>query len=101
MQGIYTALLTPFDKNGNVNEKELIRLVKHNIHLGADGFYVCGSTAEALMLSVEQRKQIMKIVKDNAEDKKLIAHVGSNRRCCVGKYHIRSFCSMDHHKISF
>lgn len=77
MQGIYTALLTPFDKDGKINEKELIRLVKHNINLGADGFYVCGSTAEALMLSVGERKQIMKIVKDNAGDKKLIAHVGS------------------------
>ncbi len=77
MQGIYTALLTPFDKNGKINEKELIRLVKHNINLGVDGFYVCGSTAEALMLSVAERKQIMKIVKDSAGDKKLIAHVGS------------------------
>lgn len=77
LQGIYTALLTPFTKDGKINEKELTRLVKHNLSLGADGFYVCGSTAEALMLSVDERKYIMDVVKDSAENARLIAHVGS------------------------
>lgn len=76
LQGIYTALLTPFTKDGKINEKELTRLVKHNLNLGADGFYVCGSTAEALMLSVDERKYIMDVV-DSAENARLIAHVGS------------------------
>ena len=77
LKGIYTALLTPIDSNGKINEKELIKLVKHNLNLGADGFYVCGSTAEALMMSVEERKHIMAIVKEAAKNAKLIAHVGS------------------------
>ena len=77
LKGIYTALLTPIDANGKINEKELIKLVKHNLNLGANGFYVCGSTAEALMMSVEERKHIMTIVKEAAKDAKLIAHVGS------------------------
>ena len=77
MRGIYTALLTPFTRDGKINEKELERLVRHNLSLGADGFYVCGSTAEALMLSVEERMEIMQIVKANAKDANLIAHVGS------------------------
>ncbi len=76
MKGIYTALLTPFDRDGKINEKELIRLIQHNINLGVDGFYVCGSTAEALMLTAEERKHIMEIVKENAGNVKLIAHVG-------------------------
>lgn len=77
LKGIYTALLTPFTKDFKVNEKELVRLVRHNLSLGADGFYVCGSTAEALMLSAEERMEIMSIVKENAGNAKLIAHVGS------------------------
>lgn len=77
LQGIYTALLTPFDESGKIKEQELARLVKHNLNLGADGFYVCGSTAEAMMLTAQERKEIMKIVKENAGDAKLIAHVGS------------------------
>ena len=77
LKGIYTALLTPFTSDGRINEKELKRLVQHNLSLGVDGFYVCGSTGEALMLSAEERMVIMSIVKENAKDANLIAHVGS------------------------
>lgn len=77
LRGIYTALLTPFDEKGRINEEELAKLVRHNLNLGADGFYVCGSTGEALMLNVSERRQIMKIVRENAEDANLIAHIGS------------------------
>jgi len=77
LKGIYTALLTPFDKNNKINEKALEQLVKHNVKLGVTGFYVGGSTAEAFLMSKDERKQVMEIVKSVAPDKKLIAHVGS------------------------
>lgn len=76
-KGIYTALLTPFDKNNRVNEKELEKLVKFCLDKGVQGFYVGGSTAEAFLLSTAERKQIMDVVKDAAPDSTLIAHVGS------------------------
>lgn len=37
--GIFTALLTPFDKNNKINEKELEKLVKFNLKMGVKGFY--------------------------------------------------------------
>ena len=77
LKGIYTALLTPFDEKGRINEEELKKLVRHNLDLGADGFYVCGSTGEALMLNVNERRQIMRIVKESAENASLIAHIGA------------------------
>ena len=77
LQGIYTALLTPFDSNDKINEKALVQLIRHNINLGVQGFYVGGSTAEAFLLTTEERKQIMDICKAAAPDKKLIAHIGS------------------------
>jgi len=76
-KGIFTALLTPFDKENKINEKELERLVKFNVDMGVSGFYVGGSTAEAFMLSTDERKLIMDVVRDAAPDKTLIAHVGS------------------------
>ncbi len=76
-KGIFTALLTPFDDNNKINEKALEALVKHNVNMGADGFYVCGSTAEAFLLTTEERKQVMEIVKATAPGKTLIAHIGS------------------------
>lgn len=76
-KGIFTALLTPFDKNGKVNEKELEKLVKFNLEKGANGFYVCGSTAEAFLLTKEERMQVLDIVRDAAQGSTLIAHIGS------------------------
>ncbi len=75
--GIYTALLTPFDNNNKINEKALEKLVKYNIDNGVDGFYVCGSTGEAFMLTTDERKYIMEIVKSLAPNQTLIAHIGS------------------------
>ena len=76
-KGIFTALLTPFDKENRINEKALEALVKHNLGMGVKGFYVCGSTGEAFLLSTDERKQVMQIVKDCAPDSTLIAHIGS------------------------
>ena len=76
-QGIFTALLTPFDKNNRVNVKELEKLVKFNLDMGVTGFYVGGSTAEAFLLSTDERKQIMDVVKSAAPNATLIAHIGS------------------------
>ena len=76
-KGIFTALLTPFDNNGKINEKQLEKLVKYNIDKGVTGFYVGGSTAEAFLLSTDERKYIMDIVKNTAPNHTLIAHIGS------------------------
>lgn len=76
-KGIFTALLTPFDKNDRINEKELERLVKFNLDMGVTGFYVGGSTAEAFLLTADERAQIMDVVKSTAPEATLIAHIGS------------------------
>ena len=76
-KGIFTALLTPFDGENKVNEKQLEKLVQFNVEKGVKGFYVGGSTAEAFLLSTQERKQIMDVVKSAAPDKTLIAHIGS------------------------
>lgn len=87
--GIYTALLTPFDKDNKINAEQLEALVKFNVKNGADGFYVTGSTGEAFLLSTDERKQVMEIVKSAAPDKTLIAHIGSldmNEAAELGRY---------------
>lgn len=76
-KGLYTALLTPFDKNGKINKEVLTKLIKHNINMGVDGFYACGTTAEAFLMSTEDRMQLLEYTKVAAEDKKIIAHIGS------------------------
>ncbi len=76
--GIYTALLTPFNKQDKLNEKALETLIEYNIDMGVQGFYACGSTAEVFLLSSEERRELMRLIKDIAGNRvKLIAHVGA------------------------
>lgn len=77
-KGIFPALLTPFDKDDNVNVAELKRLVEWHISQGVTGFYVAGSTGEAFLLSEEERRLVYATVKEAAGDRAtLIAHVGA------------------------
>ena len=76
-KGIFPALLTPFDEKGKVNTAALSELVNYNIAKGVSGFYVGGSTAEAFLLSEDERKLVYKTVaKANKGRVTLIAHIG-------------------------
>jgi len=80
--GVFTALLTPFDKNNQVNETVLRELVAYNVAKGVTGFYVGGSTAEAFLLTAEERRKVMEIVRSAAPEQTLIAHIG-----CISEDH--------------
>jgi N-acetylneuraminate lyase len=91
MKGIFSALLVPFDENGDVMEKELREIIRYNIDvIKIDGLYVNGSTGECFMLYPEEKKQILEIAIDEAKDEiELIAQVGSlnvKEAVDVGKY---------------
>lgn len=76
--GIFPALLTPFDKNDNINTKALGQLIDMNIKAGVNGFYVAGSTAEVFMLTDGERKQVYETAAEYAGGKvTLIAHIGA------------------------
>ncbi len=77
LKGVFPALLTPFTFDDKINEKALKALIKFNLEKGVNGFYVCGSTAEAFLLTLEERKQILEIVKETVNEKAaIIAHIG-------------------------
>lgn len=76
-KGIFPALLTPFNEKNEINEKALEKLIEYNIQKGVTGFYVGGSTAEAFLLSDEERLQVYKLVKEIVGKRcTLIAHIG-------------------------
>ena len=77
-KGIYAALMTPFSKDGKVNFDAMGKLIDRCIRSGVNGFYVCGSTGEGVLLSVRERNEIYAFVGEYAAGRaKLIAHVGS------------------------
>lgn len=79
-EGIFPALVTPYKSNGKINEESLQKIIKMNLEKGVKGFYVGGSTAEAFLLSMDERKYLMDIVSQEAKGKcTLISHIG-----CIG-----------------
>ncbi len=83
LAGIYPALITPYTKDGAVNEKQLVQIVNMLIEKGVTGFYVTGSTGECFLLSTEERKAIVEVVTDVVGDRaKVIVHVG-----CISTQH--------------
>jgi len=53
-------LITPFDKNGDIDYVALKELLRRQINLGTEGIVLLGSTAEAPMLKDYEKTQIMK-----------------------------------------
>lgn len=91
MKGIFSALLVPFDDQGQIKESGLREIVNQNItDQEIDGLYVNGSSGENFMLSTEQKKTIFRIAQEeNAGRVKMIAQVGSvnlDEAIELGKY---------------
>ncbi|MEM2943390.1 MAG: 4-hydroxy-tetrahydrodipicolinate synthase [Methanomassiliicoccales archaeon] len=76
LQGVYPALVTPFDKKEDINEDALRSLVR-NIFDHVDGFVPCGTTGEFEYMSYDERKRVFDICIDEVNGKKpVIAGTG-------------------------
>ena len=77
MAGAYSALYTPFKKDGSLNEEMIEKVIDYGLSRGLNGFYLTGSTGEGFLLSKEERKRVYaRAVKASNGRAKLIAHVG-------------------------
>ena len=61
LRGAFTALVTPFDHEGAVDEGGLRRLVRWQLLAGIDGLVPCGTTGEAPTLSTTERERVIAI----------------------------------------
>lgn len=79
LEGVYTALVTPFDGNGKVDVKALRRLVDFQIEGGVQGLVPIGTTGESPTLDGEECREIIGIVVEQARGRvPVIAGAGSN-----------------------
>lgn len=79
MKGLFSALLVPFDEEGNILESGLRQIIRQNIEeQKIDGLYVNGSSGENFLMNSDQKKKVFEIVKDEVGNEiKLIAQVGA------------------------
>jgi 4-hydroxy-tetrahydrodipicolinate synthase len=76
---ILTAMVTPFDGDGALNEDASRRLVRHLIDHGSDGLVIAGTTGESPTLSDDEKLRLLEVALDEAGDEAtVIAGTGSN-----------------------
>lgn len=68
-KGIISAMVTPIDEKGKVNEVVLRKLVDYLIEGGVHGLFPVGSQGEFYALEKEEKKIIIEIVLDQAKGK--------------------------------
>ncbi len=77
---IWSALITPTNADESVNYDALERIVDLQIQDGVEGFYCCGSSGEGLLLTLDERKQVLEHVLKAADGRvPVISHVGTIR----------------------
>ncbi len=76
---ILTAIVTPFDDAGNVDEDAFVALHHHVLQNGSDGIVACGSTGEAATLDDEEHLRVIELACSNRPaGTTVIAGTGSN-----------------------
>jgi 4-hydroxy-tetrahydrodipicolinate synthase len=75
--GILTAMVTPFDERGRVDEDAFVAMVHHLLENGSDGLVVAGTTGEGATLSDDEKARIWKLAVDEAGGAPVIAGTGT------------------------
>ncbi len=76
---IATAMVTPFDKNENIDFQKLSKLIDYLINNGTDSLVVAGTTGESPTLSEEEKVALIQYSVKEAEGRvPIIAGTGSN-----------------------
>lgn len=76
---VVTAMVTPFDANGEIDFQATKQLTEHLIANGTDALVVAGTTGESPTLSTEEKVQLFKFVTETAAGRvPVIAGTGSN-----------------------
>lgn len=76
--GIYTALITPFLPNGDIDVIALTDLITRQKDSGIHGLILAGTTGECATLSWPEQRDIIKLAKDRCGSMIIVAGAGSN-----------------------
>jgi len=80
LRGVFPAIVTPFDANGQFAAATFERLLARLYETGVHGVYVCGQTGEGILQPVSMRQQVAEMaVRCSPQDRSVILHVGATR----------------------
>ena len=75
--GILTAMVTPFDREGALDEDASVRLMHHLLENGSDGLVLAGSTGEGATLTDEEKARLWELGVAESGDATIIAGTGT------------------------
>ena len=76
---ILTAMVTPFDADGGVDEEAAVRVMHHLVEHGSDGLVMCGTTGEASTMTDEEHLGVIALAVEEMKGRcTVVAGVGSN-----------------------
>lgn len=76
---ILTAIVTPFDEDGRVDEDAFVNLMGHLAGHGSDGYVVAATTGEAATLTDEEQLRLIELaVAECPPGKSVVAGTGTN-----------------------
>ncbi len=75
--GILTAMVTPFDANGGLDEDAAVRLMHHLLENGSDGLVLAGSTGEGATMTDEEKVRLWELGVAESGDAPVIAGTGT------------------------
>lgn len=79
LRGVFTALVTPMNRDGSIDDGALDALVDSQLEAGIDGLVPCGTTGESATMSAEERQRVIARVVDRVDDRvPVVAGAGSN-----------------------
>ena len=76
--GLLTAMVTPFDADGRVDEAAAVDLIHHLLANGSDGVVVAATTGEGATLDDEEKCRLFELAVAESGDATVVAGTGSN-----------------------
>ena len=84
LRGLGTAMITPFDEEGNIDFDILESLVEYQIGSGTDFLVILGTTAETPSLQPEEETELIGAVAEMVHERiPIVVGVGGNGTCRV------------------
>lgn len=78
-EGAYTAIVTPFNENGDVDYAKLRELIERQIEGGVEGIVPVGTTGESPTLDYDEHRRVIEVCVETARKRiKVIAGTGAN-----------------------
>lgn len=80
LKRIFSALELPMKQDESIDYDLLPSLIEYQLGIGVEGFYCMGSSGEALLMSLDERKKALEVILKAVDGRvPVIAHVGTVR----------------------